>query len=75
MHNHKAHLNRLKALCNNAKLWDAFVGYLDEHVNNQNKIMEQTSDEKLWRKAQGAIAMLRKLQALRDEANVKEVNT
>ncbi len=37
--------------------------------------MEQTSDEALWRKAQGAIAMLRKLQALRDEANVKEVNT
>ena len=75
MHNHKAHLNHLKALCNNAKLWDAFVGYLDEHIDNQNKIMEQTADEALWRKAQGAIAILRRLQSLRDEVNVKEVNT
>ena len=37
--------------------------------------MEQASDAELWRKAQGAIAVLRKLQMLRDEVNVKEVNT
>lgn len=78
MHNHKDHkelLSPLKPLCNNTKLWDGFVEYLDYYINMNQKIMEQTSDEDLWRKAQGAIAVLRKLQTLRDEVNVKEVNT
>jgi hypothetical protein len=36
--------------------------------------MEQTDNQDLWRKSQGSLAILRKLQSLREEVNVKEIS-
>ena len=36
--------------------------------------MEQTDNQDLWRKSQGSLAILRKLQSLRDEVNVKDIS-
>lgn len=77
MHNHKelkVLLNNLKPLCNNTKLWDAFVEYLDYHIENHNRIMEQTDNQDLWKRSQGSLAILRKLHSLREEVNVKEIS-
>jgi len=73
MNNHKELLNHLKPLCNNTKLWSAFVEYLEYHIENHNKIMEQTDNQDLWKRSQGSLAILRKLQSLRDEVNVREI--
>ena len=73
MHNHKDLLNHLKPLCNNPKLWDAFVEYIEYHIENHTRIMEQTDNQDLWKRSQGSLAILRKLQSLRDEVNVKEI--
>lgn len=35
--------------------------------------MEQTDNQDLWKRSQGSLAILRKLQSLRDEVNVKEI--
>ena len=73
MHNHKELLNHLKPLCNNPKLWDAFVEYLEYHIKNNIRVMEQTDNQDFWRKAQGSLSILNKLKTLRDEVNAKSL--
>ncbi len=36
--------------------------------------MEQTDNPDLWKRSQGSLAILRKLQSLRDEVNVKDIS-
>ena len=74
MNNHKELLNHLKPLCNNPKLWDAFVEYLEYHIENHTRIIEQTDNQDLWKRSQGSLAILRKLHSLREEVNVKEIS-
>jgi|TARA_E500000305_G_scaffold25325_1_gene19482 hypothetical protein len=59
----------LKKLVNDKSLWDNFVEYLDHNIEKQHRAMEQTEDNIILYRSQGAIAALRRLKYLRDEMN------
>ena len=59
----------LKKLVNDKSLWDNFVEYLDHTIEQQHKSMEQSEDNIMLYRAQGAIAVLRRLKYLREEMN------
>jgi lipase chaperone LimK len=59
----------LKPLVNNKQLWDAYLEYVDELIEQQRRALEQTTDTQTMFKAQGAIAQLRTMKYLRDGAN------
>ena len=63
--------SRLKPLCNNPELWDALQAYIDYQVYDQSLTLERSEDIHKVYKAQGAIAALRKLKYMREEANGK----
>ena len=65
----KQAVSRLKPLCNNKRQWDALLEYLECHVNEHRLTLEQSDDPIKMHRAQGAIAALKKLKYLRDEAN------
>ena len=73
MHNNKELLSRLKPLCNNSTLWEAFNNYLEYHAESHMRAMEQTDNADLWKRSQGSLSIIRKLQNLRNEVNVKEI--
>jgi hypothetical protein len=62
-------VSRLKPLCNNKRQWDALLEYLECHIDEHRVSLEQSEDVVKVHRAQGAIAALRKLKYLRDEAN------
>ncbi len=37
------------------------------------RVMEQTDNADLWKRSQGSLSIIRKLQNLRNEVNVKEI--
>jgi len=55
---------RLKALVSNPHLWANFVEYLDYHIEQQHKVLEQSECSVGVQRAQGYIQALRKLKAL-----------
>jgi hypothetical protein len=63
----KEHLNKLKGLVNNHQQWEQFSNYLDELIAQQHRSMEQTDNDKVMYRSQGAIYQLRRLKLLRDE--------
>ena len=65
----KQAVSRLKPLCNNKRQWDALLEYLECNVDEWRNTLEQSTDAVKMHQAQGAIAALRKLKYLRDEAN------
>ena len=52
---------------NSQQQWDQFSNYLDEVIAQQHRAMEQTDNDKVMYRAQGAIYQLRRLKLLRDE--------
>lgn len=66
----KTYLPKLKGLLTTPHQWDAFVEMLDHHIEQQRRVMEQSTDMSNVFKAQGAIAALRHLKYLKDEINV-----
>jgi hypothetical protein len=60
-------LSRLKPLVGNNRQWEAFNNYLDEVIETQHRALEQAEDNVMMYRAQGAIAVLRRLKQLRDE--------
>ena len=65
----KQAVSRLKPLCNNKRQWDALLEYLECHIDEHRITLEQADTPVAMHRAQGAIAALRKLKYLRDEAN------
>jgi hypothetical protein len=53
-------------MVNNLQQWDDFVAYLDSLIAIQHRTMEQTENDKIIYRAQGAIFQLRRLKLLRD---------
>ena len=53
----------------NNRQWEAFNNYLDILIEQQQKALEQETNSIMLNRAQGAIAVLRKLKYLRDEVN------
>ena len=67
MNNHKDHkelLEKLKPLLNNRRQWQHFNNYIDFIVNQQHKILEQSTDIAMLHKAQGAVEALNKIKTL-----------
>ena len=52
---------------NNQQQWGQFSNYIDEIIEQQHRAMEQTDNDKVMYRAQGAIYQLRRLKLLRDE--------
>jgi len=55
---------RLSGLYNNPNLWPNFVEYLDYHIEQQHKVLEQSDSSVGIQRAQGYIQALKKLKAL-----------
>jgi len=53
----------------NNRQWEAFNNYLDILIEQQQRALEQETNSIMLNRAQGAIAVLRKLKYLRDEVN------
>jgi hypothetical protein len=68
----KPFLSALKAFVNNKRQWDAFNEMLAYQIEQQQRKLEQSTEMSDVFKAQGAIAVLRQLKYLRDEANVEK---
>ena len=66
----KPYLPKLKGFVNTNATWEAFQEMLEAEIANKQKDLEQASDMREIRKAQGAIAALRRLKYLKDEVNV-----
>jgi hypothetical protein len=67
MNKDKEHLKKLKGLVNNHQQWEQFSNYIDDVIAQQHRAMEQTDNDKVMYRAQGAIYQLRRLKLLRDE--------
>ena len=62
-------MSPLKKLVNNKDLWEDYSNYIDHLITQEQRVMEQASDnQSVWRK-QGSIHILRKLKKLKDEVN------
>ncbi len=59
----------LKLLVNDDKIYSAFQEYLDGQIASQQKILEFHTEPTVIYKAQGALAVLRKLKNLRESVN------
>jgi len=62
-------LQQIKPLVNNLQLLTHFNDYLDSHIANQYRIMEQSDDTITIHRSQGAVAILKRLKMLREEVN------
>jgi hypothetical protein len=62
-------LSKLKPLVSNKRQWDHFNNYLDALIEQQHRTLEQGDNTVLMHRAQGAIAVLRNIQTLRDAVN------
>jgi hypothetical protein len=70
--NNQQILSKLKPWVNNNHQWEAFNNYLDEAIETQHRALEQADDNIMMYRAQGAIAVLRRLKILRDEVHGSE---
>jgi hypothetical protein len=66
-HNNKQVLANLKQLVENKKLIDNFNNYIDVLIDRQHQVIEQSENNIMMYRAQGAIATLRRLKYLRQE--------
>ena len=62
----------LKLLVNDEKVYSALQEYLEGQIISQQKLLEFQTDTILLYKAQGALAILRKLKNLRESVNGKQ---
>ena len=54
-------------MVSNHQQWEQFNSYIDTIIDRQHRAMEQTENDKIMYRAQGAIYQLRRLKMLRDE--------
>ena len=54
-------------MVSNSNQWEAFNNYIDALIQQQHRALEQTDNNILMHRSQGAIATLRRLKMLRDE--------
>jgi hypothetical protein len=60
-------INKLKPLVSNSHQWEAFNKYIDILIEQQRKALEQTDNNIIMYRSQGAITTLRRLKLLKDE--------
>ena len=57
---------KLKPFVNSVPQWKVFSELIDFYIERQHRVMEQTNNVAELHKAQGALAMLRQFQNLKD---------
>jgi hypothetical protein len=62
----------LKKLVNDKPLWDNFVEYVDDAIAKNHTALEQSDNQIVIHRLQGAIGALRRLKYLREEMNGTE---
>ena len=62
-------MSQLKKLVNDKPLWDSFCEMLEVELEDTHRKLEQSKDLHEMYRAQGAAAMLHRLQKLRDRVN------
>ena len=62
-------LSKIKPLLNNHRQWTHFSNYIDFLVDQQHKILEQSTDITAIHRAQGSIEALGKIKSLREQLN------
>ena len=62
----------LKKLVNDKSLWDNFIEYIDDAIQNNHIALEQSDNHVVIHRLQGAIGALRRLKYLREEMNGTE---
>ena len=67
--NRKRVAQHLKPLCNDPKLWNEFMQYIDICVQSEYNALSQAADNISIYRSQGKIAALKNLLHLREEAN------
>jgi uncharacterized protein YbgA (DUF1722 family) len=60
---------KLKPFVNSIPQWGVFSDLVDFYIERQHKVMEQTGNVAELHKAQGALAVLRQFQNLKDVVN------
>jgi uncharacterized protein YbgA (DUF1722 family) len=60
---------KLKPFVNSIPQWQVFSDLVDFYIERQHKVMEQTNNVAELHKAQGALAVLRQFQNLKDVVN------
>jgi hypothetical protein len=53
----------------NLQVLNSFNDYIDLLIEQQHKILEQADNNVIMHRAQGAVAILKRLKLLRDEVN------
>jgi hypothetical protein len=53
----------------NPQVLNSFNDYIDLLIEQQHKILEQADNNVIMHRAQGAVAILKRLKLLRDEVN------
>ena len=59
----------IKKLTNDVETYNSFLEYLDTLIEKEQRVLEQQTDTVLLYKAQGALALLRRLKKLRETVN------
>tara|TARA_A200000159_G_scaffold44659_1_gene40920 strand:+ start:524 stop:721 length:198 start_codon:yes stop_codon:yes gene_type:complete len=59
----------LKKLVNDKALWDNFLEYIDDAIQKNHIALEQSDNNIVIHRLQGAIGALRRLKYLREEMN------
>jgi hypothetical protein len=54
---------------NNPKTWEHLSNYIDFLIETQQRALEQSDNQVLMYRSQGAISILRRLRNLREEVN------
>jgi len=62
----------LKALVNNHILFQSFLSELDDMIEKERKVLEQTQEPITIYRSQGSISTLNKLKKLRDVVNARD---
>jgi len=62
----------LKALVNNHTLFQSFLSELDDMIEKERKVLEQTQEPITIYRSQGSISTLNKLKKLRDVVNARD---
>jgi hypothetical protein len=58
----------------NSKQWPHFSNYIESLITIQQKSLEQADNEILLYRSQGAIAVLKKMQQLKNDVVTQDVN-
>jgi hypothetical protein len=68
----KEFYSALKPFVNHKTQWDAFVNVLEHYCDEYQRLLEQSSDSIDIHRAQGSVAVIKKMKKLREHVNASD---